>query len=419
VSLLVLLGLASPSLAGEEAGAAEQADAAEAAPAEATQPAEPGEGGPAAVDSSGFRAALLRKGVSFQVEVTVDASTNVAGGLRRGAAVRGPLLAGLAVETAPLIGWRRGRVFAGFQAHQGRHGSEALAGDAQGFDNVDAVRFRQLSELWYEQDLLHEAVRLRVGKQDANAEFASVESAGDFLSSSAGFSPTIVGLPSYPDPATGASLSVSPRPWVYARAGLFDGATHEGCHGRTGNRGPGTLWGDPDALFLIAETGFRWAGDGWRSGRVAAGAWRHTGTFERFEGGQDERTEGTYLVFEQAVWSARAAPGARSATAFAQLGWADGSVSDIDRHRSVGLAWTGPIPGRDRDVLGAMVSSVRFSDSPAASHVERHETAFEAFYLLQLASWAALQSDLQVVRNPGGSTAGRAVLGTVRVKLAF
>jgi porin len=366
---LVLLGHAPAALAEEPAS-----------DAGATDPAGPGRTDRATGDWGSLRTALLRKGIAIDIELLADSSTNLSGGLRRGSAVRGPVLVGLSIDTAPLLGWPGGRLFAGIQAHQGRHGTEAFVGDAQGFDNVDAVRFRQVSELWYEQDLLQGKVRLKIGKQDANADFAYVENASDFLNASGGFSPTIQGFPSYPDPATGASLFVSPRRWLYSRAGLYDGATHEGCHGRTGNRGPATLWGDPAALFLIEETGLRWTVGGGLSGRVGAGVWRHTGTFPRFEGGQEDRASGTYMVFEQAVWRAGdPQAGWKGLAAFGQLGWADGSVSNIDRHRSVGLTWTGPIPGRDRDVFGAMVSAVRFTNAPAAGHLQRAETALEVF----------------------------------------
>jgi carbohydrate-selective porin OprB len=180
------------------------------------------------------------------------------------------------------------------------------------------------------------------------------------------------------------------------------------------------LWGDPDALFFIAEAGIRWTVGGGLSGRLAAGAWRHTGRFERFEGGQADGTAGTYMVFEQALWRAEThqADG-RSLAAFAQLGWADERVSDVDRHWSAGLTWTGPFPGRDRDVLGAMVSTVRFADASTAGRLQPRETALEAFYKLQLLPWAALQSDLQLVASPGGQGLRRAVVGTARVEVAF
>jgi hypothetical protein len=187
------------------------------------------------------------RGVEISLVVQADASTNLTGGLRQGTAVRVPLRGALDLDTERLLGWRGGHLHAGIQALEGRNASEALVGDLQGFNNVDSDRFRQLSELWLEQRLFGGRLRLKLGKADANADYARVEASGEFLNSSAGYSPTIQGFASYPDPAMSVSLVGDPARWLSLAAGVYDGATHEGCHGRTGNRGLATFFGAPDA----------------------------------------------------------------------------------------------------------------------------------------------------------------------------
>jgi carbohydrate-selective porin OprB len=56
--------------------------------------------------------------------------------------------------------------------------AEALVGDLQGFNNVDSDRFRQLSEVWLEQCLFGDRLRVKLGKADANADFARVVASG-------------------------------------------------------------------------------------------------------------------------------------------------------------------------------------------------------------------------------------------------
>ncbi|HET8644607.1 MAG TPA: carbohydrate porin, partial [Vicinamibacteria bacterium] len=136
-----------------------------------------------------MREALARRGVTLGLTLQGDPSLNLAGGQRQGAAVRWPLQAALDVDTELLLGWRGGHVHAGLQALRGAHGTDLLVGDAQGFNNVDAEAFHQVSEFWLEQRLLGDRVRLKAGKADANADFAHVESAAGFLNSSAGYSP--------------------------------------------------------------------------------------------------------------------------------------------------------------------------------------------------------------------------------------
>ena len=87
--------------------------------------------------------------------------------------------------------------------HHLNHFGEDEAGPAQGFSNIDAPSRTTLYEAWMEQRLFSDRLRVKAGKIDANSEFAAVPTAGDFLNSSMGFSPTIVGFPSYPLPKAG------------------------------------------------------------------------------------------------------------------------------------------------------------------------------------------------------------------------
>jgi porin len=401
----------APQCAAQQPASAETAD---------PGPADPSWSDHAAGDWYGVRAALLRRGLSIEIELQPDHSTNLSGGLRRGSVLRRPTSLALSLETEPLLGWRGGRFRVAFQMHGGSDGTEALVGDAQGFDNIDAAPFRQVSELWFEQQLFGGRLRLRLGKLDANGDFAFVEHGSEFLNSSAGVSPTILGFPSYPDPAAGANLFLFPGRSLYAGFGAYDGATHEGCHGRTGNRGPATLWGEPAAMFLAGEVGLRWKLLGRFAGRAGAGAWQHTGAFERFEGGRDEGAAGPYVVLDQALWRERVDPeDEQGLAAFARLGWASRHVSLIDQHVGFGLVWSGAIPGRDRDVLGAMASSARFTDVLAETRLRKREIALEVFYKLQVLAWFGVKSDLQYIANPGAHGARHALVGTVRAQLAF
>lgn len=377
--------------------------------------AQAGEAHGAPTTEQGLRAGLARRGLTFGLLLQADHSTALAGGLGRGSALRRPLAFALDVEGAPLIGWSGARLHLGLQVHGGRHGAE-LVDDTQGFDNVDAAPFRQLSELWLEQQFLSGRARLKLGKADANADFAAVTLAGGFLSSSAGFSPTITGFPSYPDPAAGGAVFLQPHRRLSLGAGLYDGATLPGCHGRTGNRGASTLWGAPAALFLVGEAG---AGFelGARPGRVAAGAWRHTAASSHAAGNARRPTSGSYLVLEQGLVAATTSEDVPRMGLFAQVGLADGGASEIDRHLSLGFAWAGPWRSRPADSLGLLVSSVRLGSAAGSARRGRHETALEAFYDFRLRPWLGLKPDLQYIVDPGGRGGRGALVATVRASV--
>ena len=282
---------------------------------------------------------------------------------------------------------------------------------------MDSDRFRQLSELWLEQRLFGSRLRLKLGKADANADFALVEASGELLNSSAGYSPTIQGFPSYPDPAMSVGLFAEATTWLSLGAAVYDGATHEGCHGRTGSRGFATFFGAPDALFYVGEVGVRFSLRG-RAGRLGAGAWRHTGAFEGFEGTSRRGTSGAFAVLEQRLL-AEPGDGGQGLDLFAQLGTSDGRFAEIDRHVSVGLSSTGALPGRGQDTAGLMLSSVTLSPHCAGASASRRESVVELFYGLRLRPWFVVKPDLQYILNPGATGAKHAVVGTLRVTVAF
>jgi porin len=368
-------------------------------------------------DWFGLRGALEDEGVELTLVLQADPSANLSGGLRRGTVVRVPLQAGLDVDAERLLGWRGGRLHAGAQTFDGRNATDELVGDLQGFNNVDAERLRQVSELWLEQRLLGDRLRIKLGKADANADFARVFASGEFLNSSGGYSPTIQGFPTYPDPAMSLSVFGKPAGFLSLGAGLFDGATQAGCHGRTGNRGFGTFFGAPDALFVVGEMGLHFTLGG-RPGRLGFGSWKHTGTFERFDGSARRGTTGHYGVFEQRLAQAGDDED-RGLDLFAQLGTSDPGLSEIEEHVSIGLAAKGALRGRPRDVAGVMLSSVRMSARCPEAGARRRETAIEAYYGVQLQPWLIVKPDVQYILNPGARGASNALVATLRTTVSF
>ena len=202
-------------------------------------------------DWGGFRAWLNERGVDPEVFLTSDASWVASGGADRGGtALRALFDATVTIDGGKLLGVEGARLFADFQVQGGSDGTVDV-GDLQGYSNIDGPHRVQLAKVWYEQVLLDRALRFKIGKVDANTDFAYVEHGFRFLNSSFGFSPTVLGFPTYPDPAFGALAFVRPGGGVYLGAGVFDGATQAGV--ATGPRGPRTLFDDPAGLFAIGE----------------------------------------------------------------------------------------------------------------------------------------------------------------------
>lgn len=370
-------------------------------------------------DWNGLRPRLEELGIALEADLTFDHSHNLDGGINRGSATRHLFNFNLTLDTQRLGLWDNATFFLNFQQIDGP-GIGDEVGDVQGLDNMDADGRAQLSEIWYEHLFAEETLRIRLGKIDANSEFAFADRAGEFLNSSMGFSPTIFVFPSYPDPAFGFTLFTYPTESLYAGIGVFDGSGQEGI--TTGSRGPSTVFGGPGDLFYIAEVGVMWSNDDQTlEGRLGGGVWFHDGDFTTFAATTDDHATGFYLVFDQMLW--RENPGddddAQGLACFFQYGYADEQVSSVAHHFGGGVTWTGLIPDRNEDVLGLGVSAAILSDEAGAGFTDTAETAVELFYRIQLTPYLSVKPDLQYIANPGGAGADDALAATVRVELSF
>ena len=377
-------------------------------------------------DPFGARTRLLDAGLSIRPTLIVEQSKVLGGGGDvNGEPVRHLFDLSIALDTGPALGLTGGELFADFYTVGGQSLAD-LTGDAQDASNIDSPPRTQLGGIWFSQTLgdldgdVPVAARIKVGKFDANTEFAFVERAGLFLNSSAGFSPTLPGFPSYPDPAFGGVVEVGwRRTFVDApagearyavRLGAMDGAAREGLP--TGSRGPKTLFGRPDDAVYVVELDKRFtpADDG-LSSRVAAGYVFHTGSFP----GGDNGGAGLYFVFEADVYRPDL-DADRGLSAFAQFSYGGGF---FDQHYAAGLVYTGPIPNRAADVAGLYVSYARFNRFDGDPFVDTAETAFELTYAAEIGRGVILQPDVQYILHPGGEGIDHAVVAGARLTVAF
>jgi porin len=98
-----------------------------------------------------------------------------------------------------------------------------------------------------------------------------------------------------------------------------------------------------------------------------------------------------------------------------------------DRYRfnnfwSLGTAYKGLIPERDKDVVGFAVGQLVDSDDYRnyVSAASGDETYYELYYSIQVTPWLAITPDIQYVDNPGGNDSiSHAWAGGVRLRVAF
>ena len=354
---------------------------------------------------SGLRPVLGRLGLTVAGSYTSDWSGVAAGGVRRDALGRGLLNVALSADLGALAGWKGASLYVQFLARHGRDGTD-LVGDIQATSNIDAETFHRVGEAWVQQTFAAGRVRLKVGRVDANTEFDGLPEAGAFLNASAGFSPTILFLPTYPSPVLSANIFVNALSWLTVGAGVYDDDFGTGWNSGDGQR----------AVFGIGETRAVWG-----AGSVGVGLWRKAGTVDHRDGTSGRGTMGWFAHGAQRLWSGNPSAGESGpdVTLVAQYGAADERVSDICRHLSVGLVATGVLGAGAEHAAGVRYSRAalsRFGLEPYAGD----ETDWEVFVRLPATPFLTLTPDLQyVVRPSGGSIVGNALVASVRAALTL
>lgn len=362
-------------------------------------------------DFAAARESWARRGFELEAYLTTDASALLSGGADPGStALRGLFDAIVSIDGGRVLGIPDSRLVLGLEAFGGDDGS-AEAGVVQAYSNIDAADDRvQIARVWYEQAWNGGATRVRAGKMDANALFAEVAASAHFIHSSMALSPTILGMPTYPDTAFGIAAGQSVGEAFRLRLGVYDGAANAGV--KTGSASPSSVFSEGDELFFVGQ-----ASTDWSDGQLTVGGWRHTGTFARFDGGEEEGAGGLFLVLDQR-WAADAR--GRTLDSFLQLGQASEDVSPMTLHVGLGAVASNLLQRGRGDVLGLGVSSVQLSDAPGAPYTTSAETALELFFGFEVVPGLRIKPDLQVIVDPGGNASlDDAWIATLRMTLSL
>jgi porin len=379
-------------------------------------------------DWGGIRTNLEAKGLSIAGTLLTDIGGPFDGGITNRVSSRRWFSANATLDLAKLTNdaWKGGKAFIDYQHYAGRLVNDV--GDLQSYDSIATDRHRdQIAELWFEQRLFKELLRVKFGKVDANREFNALTSASSFIHSSGAYNTNILGFPTYPDPALGVVAFIYPTPWLYAGFGFFDGATRDGF--RTGSRAGFDTFFDndkSDGNFYIGELGFTWPevgglGKGLRAGKgkVAGGVWHHTDDFAMFSGGLQDGATGGYLIGEQQLyrpWYVQPETDG-GLWLLARANFAPDDVAAIKTQVSAGLTFRGPFESRLRDEVGFLWN---WADTSRDSGLTDDEHAFEIFYKLQLTGSVYIQPDFQYITGPGGdSSRDDAFVGVLRIGVNF
>ena len=381
----------------------------------------------------GLNDKLADKGIEVDFSVTNIYQQNVRGGIskhRRQGRHTGSYDLEISTDLQTLLGIEGGSLYMHTEGSWSRTDIDATSvGSAFGV-NADAAgrRSMDITELWYEQTMFDNSLRIRLGKFDITGGFecrgcpvsfdgstyANDETA-QFLNSALVNNPTIP----FPDFGLGVIVYYNPVEWWYASVGVID-AQADGRE--TGFR---TTFHDEDYFFYVFETGITPqldSANGPLQGAYRVGLWNDPQPKANSDGSKSYRDDvGFYLSCDQMLVKESADPeDSQGLGVFFRYGYASSKRNDIVNFFSAGFQYQGLLDGRDDDVLGVGFAQGIFSNSADTTYTDDYESVVELYYNAQVTPWLNISPSVQYVSNPGGdkSVSDAVVLG-VRAQMVF
>lgn len=361
-------------------------------------------------DWNGIRPLFSAHGFQPYLTYTGLVWSNLAGGGKTGAQVNGYLDFGMDIDLAKLGAWDGLGLHADFHWWQGREPTSKLIGGvaAMALSDWEAADTFRVYNIYMRQAVDDDRFIVKLGQIAADTDFMVSRYGGIFLNAAFGDLPSQnlnIDAPVYPLAAPGAFAAGRVWPWFTGRIGVYTGDAGDdvaGNHGfdwELGNRAGYAFFSE------LAVTAPNWA---LPNTYTLGGIYGNRGSDEFGAAVQSGAHYEIYLMVDQALRVN--GHGDPVIGAFARI---TGSPRDarnvVDIYADAGLTWFGPLTARPRDVLGAAVSVLRFTDAfrqqtqVAGAPVGGGETVIEVTYQVAIAPWLVVQPDLQFFFDPAFS----------------
>ncbi len=294
--------------------------------------------------------------------------------------------------------------------------------------NADANGDRTLdvTQLYYEQSLCQDRLRIRVGKLDLTGTFEcrgcpvsfdgntfANDETTQFLNAAFVNNPAIP----FPEPGLGFIIHAEILPWWYVSGGIADGD----ADART--TGFSTAFDGSENQFYIAETGITPqipCGKTPLQGAYRVGYWIDDHTRTRLDGSRLQgHDSGVYVSCDQMLWRENAAENdSQGLGAFFRWGNTRKGVNPIRSFWSAGAQYRGLLPSRDDDVVAVAFGRVKFDAD--AGLAASSESVVETYYNAAVTPWLSVSPSVQYIRNPGGDdTLSDAIVLGLRAQVTF
>jgi porin len=384
-------------------------------------------------DWGGQRTALYQAGVDFQLSYFNEFGYNTSGGSTELARYADQSVAGVTLDLDKLWGWKK----ASFQFTLTDRNGKNLSADAdlgtlmqvqQVYGRGSIVR---LTELYYEQSLLHGALDLKFGRLPVGDDFFPWSCVFMNLSFCGSLPGNMVSTwYNWPVSQWAGRVKVVLAPDWDVKIGIYQ--INPGFLDNANGLDLGSPAGTIGALVPLELTWSPKLGEAHLPGTYRIGAWYDSSTqpdvFTAANGQplvlnpgvpplQHSGESGFYFNVQQQLTRV-GNDNSRGLSAFVNFVQGDRNTATIDQIFSLGLLYTGLFPGRPSDVAGFAVGRTQVNPRVADGQnlqnatgaeapvpVQNAEYPFELFYSFAATRWLTLQPVIQYISRPGGTSA--------------
>lgn len=355
------------------------------------------------------RASLAAAGITYGLNYTGEYYNVTSGGVANGSTYNGLIEGVVDVDLEKVVGWKGATVHANVYYVHG-DGPTAKTGSIFAVSNLEGLEAFRLDELWFEQSLADDKLKIKLGAIAADTEFFISDTAGGFLNGTFGWagilaSNMIQGGPAYPLTSMGARVQFSPNDNLTILAGLFNGSPanpYADDPQRDNKHGTDFRFGD--GQLLIVEGAYKY--EAGLPGTIKIGGWTQLnspdGIYTDFRTDDPEDgTHGLYAIVDQQIWKHGEDGGIN---VFGRISGSPESKSFMDFYFDTGIVFTGFVPGRSKDSFGAAFGYGQISDDLRATDpgtIASHEAVIEVNYTAMVAPGVTLIPDFQYFWNPG------------------
>ena len=388
-----------------------------------------------AVDAD--RVALAAIGVTYGANYIGEYYNVSRGGVSNGSSINGRIEGFADIDLEKFAGWTGGAFHVnGYYIH-GDGPTAKHTGAIFPVSSIEALESLRLSELWFEQSLLDDKLKIRFGQMAIDNEFFISDTAGHFLNGTFGW-PGIVaanmvqGGPAYPFAAPGVRVQFSPTENVTFLAAVFDSAPADPNAAdpqRDNRHGTNFRVEDPPLLMVEGQFAYQFG----LPGTLKIGGWKEFNDFaDQRTGAVIDGNHGLYAIVDQQIWKNGDDQGV---SVFGRISGSPDKQNLMDFYVDTGIVFSGLVPGRPKDSFGAAFGYGEISKRVRAAQIDaglpvlsNYEAVLEVNYTAEILPGWTVVPDFQYIWNPGGkveqsgkpgSAVGDAAVFGVRTSISY